>query len=284
VPALVYIKQNLYFSYYLMKCPKLNGAMPDKKKLFISYAHKDAPFFGVFKEALTSYLGNSDNYTFEVWQDADIIVGDNWDNDIQQNLSQADIAVLCVSSFFLNSAYIKASEFETLFTKYSGKLIIPVYFGPCDFNAWKSLATRQFFKPNGDKYDKLGEDDFSFCDLVTYSSDNKTPNPNINIAKYCKDLVKKIESAIADKEPKSDPIPIPPRPLPDPIPIPPTPLPEPKTNDDKLVKKILEGAMIIFGLLSVYFLVSNQDGAQFKTCSSGAMFFGSVGLLVMKKK
>ena len=138
--------------------------------VFISYAHKDSPFFEVFKEGVKSHLANSGTFNFSTWEDSDIPLGSNWDEEIQHNLGGSQLAILCVSSNFLNSRYIRSDEFEILINKYPDTLIVPVYFNHCNINAWNDLAIKQFFKPAGNSYDEPLQPDFAFCDLVRFNN------------------------------------------------------------------------------------------------------------------
>lgn len=167
-----------------------------KLDVFISYAHKDADYFTVFSEGLKTHLYTSSKYDFGTWDDSKIHVGSFWDNEIQQNLKSAGIAVLCVSGNFLNSKYIKEEEFKKLRQENSNALIFPVYFNHCQMEAWKDLAAIQFFKPHGSKYEKPNNNDFAFCDLVKFTETNKEYIPNSNIELYIMNFVRQIEDAL----------------------------------------------------------------------------------------
>lgn len=252
-------------------------------KIFISYAHSDAPFFEVFRDGLKNHLASSDCCDFSSWTDADIPVGSNWDEEIQKNLGGADVAILCVSANFLNSRYIRSDEFENLLHKYPNTLIIPVYFNHCNINAWKDLAGKQFFKPAGDRYEEAGQPDFAFCDLVAFNRKNGLYIPNTNVDLYLQDFVKKIEAAVMRKnggdvtgaaaavfsgeENSGKP-----------------------AKEKKLSDKIVEASIITAIVLSLGFIVytlafSNADtGKQFNSTIGAAMFFGSSGLFMVNKK
>ena len=137
--------------------------------VFISYAHKDAPYFEVFKEGVRSHLANSSIFDFGTWEDSELTLGSDWDQAIQQNLGNAGIAILCVSTNFLNSRYIRSDEFEAMINKYPQTIVIPVYFNHCNMNAWEELTHKQFFKPAGDRYDEAARPDFAFCDLISFN-------------------------------------------------------------------------------------------------------------------
>lgn len=105
--------------------PKLN--------VFISYAHKDE----AFKEALDTHLTmlkRSDKIA--TWNDRAILAGTEWDDEIKEQLEQAQIIILLVSASFLASKYIWENELTLAMEWHKRKevRIVPVFIKPCD---WK---------------------------------------------------------------------------------------------------------------------------------------------------
>lgn len=255
-------------------------------KIFISYAHKDAPFFEVFRDGLKNHLASSDICDFSAWTDADIPVGSNWDEEIQGKLGGADVAVLCVSANFLNSRYIRSDEFEKLVHKYPRTLIIPVYFNHCNFNAWQDLAVKQFFKPAGERYGEAGQPDFAFCDLVAFNKNNGLYIPNPNVDLYLQDFVKKIEPAVSGKSGSTG--------VADTV-IKNTPVlgggdgstakPEKKLSDKIVEASIISAIVLSLGFIIYTLAFNDADAAkQFNSTIGAAMFFGSGGLFIVNKK
>lgn len=169
-------------------------------KTFISYSSKDKEYFEVFLTGLNNHLFTSKDYHFVSWEDSKIHVGTFWDDVIQTSLSDADIAIFCVSANFLNSKYIKAKEFGVLIEKFPQTTIVPVYFNHCSINDWDELAARQFFKPAGENYDKATKDDFAFCDLVKFRETDGKAIPNSNIDLYLKDFVRRLEASVEENK------------------------------------------------------------------------------------
>jgi hypothetical protein len=231
-------------------------------KVFISYAHKDASFFEVFKEGIKDHFNDSAYFDFAMWEDSEIPLGSNWDDDIQENLGTADIALLCVSENFFASKYIESSEFNALKEKYTDTLIIPVFFDYCNINAWDNLAVKQFFKPSGRVYGQPSNDRFSFCDLVRSSGDT---SPNVNMQKYFQDLVKEIEKAYISKNVvkrgflQSD-------------------------LSNRIVQYIIIAAILLSVVFIFYTLFSNGDSKKFNSIMGSAMFFGSFAAFTFNKK
>jgi hypothetical protein len=257
-------------------------------KVFISYAHKDAQFFEIFKEGVKSHLYTSNSYDFGTWEDSSIIPGSLWDAEIEKNLAASGIAILCVSASFLNSKYIEANEFGLLINKYPGTIIIPVYFNHCNINAWTDLAARQFFKPTGENYDQPGKTDFTFCDLVKFNNATGMLVPNSYIDLYLKDFVKKVELAIDNK---LNPGPITEhentnRPEPEVYNIKKTVTGNNTISSDKVVAITIMVFMILSAMFVFYSLVFNSwnDENKFKSGLGCTMFFGSGVLFTFNRK
>jgi hypothetical protein len=233
-------------------------------KIFISYAHADGQNFTIFNEALKKYLGQSLYFNFTAWEDSQLNVGFKWHDSIQENLKNADIAILCVSHNFFQSEYIKESEFKNLLSRYTETLIIPVYFNTCEINTWKNLGDIQFFKPRGATYGCPDDTDFSFSSLTqnTHNTDSETNS-------YCTDLVKHIEQAYINKIEKQNR----------------------KERMSRLSNKIVEYVIITAIVLSLVFVVYtfgfnhiNDDGKRFNGTVGCAMFFGTSGLFIVNRK
>ncbi len=258
--------------------------MPAPVKIFISYAHKDAPFFEVFKQEIKTHLTSSDLFDFSAWEDSDIPLGINWDEEIQKKLGSSGVAVLCVSANFLNSRYIRSDEFEVLLKKYPKTLVVPVYFNHCNINAWKDLAIKQFFKPAGDRYGEAAQPDFAFCDLVSFRKSDGLYIPNPNIDLYLQDFVKKLQESLGGKTTpevtdKTDAA------------LPPEISFVPK-KEKKITDKIVEAAILCAIVLSLGFIIYTlafngadaMEAKKFNSTIGCAMFFGSSGLFVFNKK
>jgi TIR domain len=71
-------------------------------KVFLSYSHQDDEL----RKELSSHLSSLANEKLiEPWHDRNIDAGSSWANEIDQNLAQAEIILLLVSSDFINSRY-----------------------------------------------------------------------------------------------------------------------------------------------------------------------------------
>ncbi|AYL97325.1 TIR domain-containing protein [Mucilaginibacter celer] len=117
-----------------------------KTKVFISYSHQDSSYFN--KGSLIDYLSGLEREGFEFWYDKKILAGDDWDDEIKQQIEKADIVLTLVSQYFLNSKYCSNTEVQLFLQnqRSRGLIIFPVILSPCD---WKShdWLTRTQFEP-----------------------------------------------------------------------------------------------------------------------------------------
>jgi hypothetical protein len=99
-------------------------------KLFYSYSHKDESY----REELENHLSilRKNGYISE-WHDRRISAGNEWEEDINFNLEEADIILLLVSSNFLASDYCYDTETIRALEKHKSKeaVVIPVVLSPC---------------------------------------------------------------------------------------------------------------------------------------------------------
>ena len=77
--------------------------MPKEKlKVFMSYAHEDEALKTELDKALIALKRNE---KIEVWQDQQILAGQEWNKGIKDELLSADIILLLISVDFNNSRY-----------------------------------------------------------------------------------------------------------------------------------------------------------------------------------
>lgn len=162
-------------------------------KIFISYAHDDGKFFKVFEKTLKTQLKTNKKFDFSTWTDSDIYIGSLWDNEIQKNLKECDLALLCISDSFLASDYIKTKEFGNLISLFPDTLLAPLLFAPCNYTDWDDLASRQIFMPKGNLYNQATNKDFTFADLVAFNHIDGDLIPNPNISRYTRDFISQVE-------------------------------------------------------------------------------------------
>jgi formylglycine-generating enzyme required for sulfatase activity len=101
-------------------------------KVFLSYSHQDDEL----RKELSSHLSSLANEKLiEPWHDRNIDAGSSWANEIDQNLAQAEIILLLVSSDFINSRYCYSIEMEAALTRHKASevQVIPVIIRDCDW-------------------------------------------------------------------------------------------------------------------------------------------------------
>jgi transcriptional regulator with XRE-family HTH domain len=118
---------------------KTSGA---RKKVFISYSHKDREYFDRLKIHLKP-LEKQD--LVESWSDNQISAGQVWKTEIDSAIKKAQVAVLLISADFLASDFIINNELPPLLERASkeGATIIPVILKPCRFVREKTLSKFQ---------------------------------------------------------------------------------------------------------------------------------------------
>ncbi len=108
-------------------------------KLFISYAHEDEHIKNQLDKFLITLKRSN---KIEVWQDRQILAGDNWDISIKNELVTADIILLLVSIDFIASDYIWRNELEIAMQRHEkGEArVIPIIARACD---WSGMPFRK---------------------------------------------------------------------------------------------------------------------------------------------
>ena len=103
-----------------------------KLKIFMSYAHEDEAMKTELDKALIM-LKRSDK--IEVWQDRQLMAGQEWDKTIKDEIAYADIILLLISVDFNNSQYIWDKELAVAMKRHEGgeARVIPVIFRECEW-------------------------------------------------------------------------------------------------------------------------------------------------------
>ena len=106
--------------------------MPKKLNIFLSYAHEDEAMKIQLDRNLIM-LKRSDK--INVWQDRQIMAGQEWDDSIAKELASADIILLLISVDFNNSQYIWDKELKIAMERHEKNeaRVIPVILRTCDW-------------------------------------------------------------------------------------------------------------------------------------------------------
>ena len=171
----------------------------NKKAFFVSYSHEDDEYFRIFMKGLKSHSSNSKTFNWDIWEDRELAIGEDWLQSIKTQINNCDFGILLVSSDFLNSKFIKEHELGTFIDRYKKEedfVFFPVLLRPCNFSNHKDLSEIQFFPAYSKDYGfpERGRELITYADLVPNS---KKHNPDRD--RYHINLIKAIEKTIETK-------------------------------------------------------------------------------------
>lgn len=134
-------------------------------KIFLSYSHKDEAIRLEFE----TYLKNlKRRRSFIVWHDGDIDAGDEWDKEIKQHLSQADIVLLLISENFMASDYCYNVEMtESLEKHRKGEArVVPIILRPSTWKKEEPLQKLQALPRRGQPITLWPNRDEAFMNVI----------------------------------------------------------------------------------------------------------------------
>ena len=110
-----------------------------RTKVFISYSHADKEWLDRLKRHLKPLVREG---TLDCWDDTHIRPGDDWQQEIQNALDMARVAVLLISADFFASDFIDETELPPLLdaAKAKGVRILPVILSASRFARNPNLA------------------------------------------------------------------------------------------------------------------------------------------------
>lgn len=110
-----------------------------KLKLSISYSHLDEKHIGEFRKHIAPL---KDNGLIEDWYDRKIISGQDYQDEIDNNLEDADIICLFVSANFLSSDACKKEIKDALeLKKKKGIAVVPIILSLCGWKDVKGISS-----------------------------------------------------------------------------------------------------------------------------------------------
>jgi len=119
-----------------------------RTKIFISYSHEDERW----RKRVVGHLAVlAMEGIIDLWDDRKIGTGEDWLAQIHEQMLNARIAFLLVSSAFLTSKFIREKEVPALFDKHEqgGMTIYPLLVKPCPWQEVSWLARMQIRPPDG---------------------------------------------------------------------------------------------------------------------------------------
>lgn len=130
-------------------------------RAFISYSHKDDDL----RERLRAHLSQLErDELVEAWDDRAIPAGDQWADEIDQRLEQADIILLLVSADFIRSDYCYKKEMSRALERHAAKddraIVIPVILRACDWQSAPFAKLQALPRDGRPLADWKSEDDY----------------------------------------------------------------------------------------------------------------------------
>jgi hypothetical protein len=118
------------------------------KKIFISYSHRNEKW----KERLVTHLKVLElEGCCQLWHDRNIQAGTDWSPEIENQLNEADIAIMMISTDFLTSEFIREKEIPGIMERRNreGLKVVPVIVKPCNWKKLTWLASIQVVPKDG---------------------------------------------------------------------------------------------------------------------------------------
>jgi len=141
----------------------INDSKNSKMKLFISYSHEDEEYVEKFKKHIAPLI---QKYGIEEWYDRKIIPGKNWEKEIENNLSDADIILLFISSNFLASKYCqKEKDYAYELKKRKNIAVIPIILSSCGWKDDDKLVKSQALPKDGQPISTFSNQDDAWMNV-----------------------------------------------------------------------------------------------------------------------
>lgn len=133
-------------------------------RVFLSYSHTDEKYRNELAKHLKILQRQG---IIETWHDRCLLPGDNWANDINENLRNADIILLLISVDFINSEYCFELEMKEALARHDRgeAVVIPVILRPCHWTAL-SFGKLQAATRDGKPVEKYPSLDDAFLEIT----------------------------------------------------------------------------------------------------------------------
>jgi len=118
-----------------------------KVTVFVSYARANKDLAPRFLKHFKQQTDAAKAYRYVFWQDGDLLIGENWHEEIQKALESCNLGLLLISPAFLGSQYIAKKELPR-FVGHRATPVIPVMLQPIDpeLHDLKGLQHTQIFR------------------------------------------------------------------------------------------------------------------------------------------
>jgi hypothetical protein len=136
-----------------------------RTKVFVSYSQKDTDW----RERLAEHIAVLERQGLvELWSDAQIAAGADWEREIEKALSDAKVAVLLISPAFLKSNFIWSDEMPRIEVHAAqGMDVLPLIVRPCPWRLEQFLSRLQARPTGGRPLSEGGESQID-SDLSTF--------------------------------------------------------------------------------------------------------------------
>jgi hypothetical protein len=131
---------------------RVNASAGTPVRVFVSYSHKDDDYVKIgSKKSILEFLSGLQKENFVFWHDEELYASEQWDERIREEAGRADIALVLVSQFFLNSNYISNTELPALLTarQTAGMALLPLLLSASDWESYPWLAATQHLPTKG---------------------------------------------------------------------------------------------------------------------------------------
>lgn len=121
--------------------------MPTPLKTFIIYAHEDRSTVNAIRGQLKIFEKRE---ILQIWDDGEILAGQDWDKSIKLKLENAQLILLFISVDFLNSEYIEKTELQAALQRHreDKAKLIPIIVRRCPWEEYFELGKFQALPPN----------------------------------------------------------------------------------------------------------------------------------------
>lgn len=138
--------------------------LEESVRLFISYSHRDEDLRKQLDKHLAPLKGQK---VIAAWHDRQIRAGDEWANQIDNNLNKADIILLLISPDFVASEYCSNIELEQAMKRHEKgeAIVVPIILEPCDWS-WLPFARFQAFPKDAKAVTTWSNQNEAFLDVA----------------------------------------------------------------------------------------------------------------------
>jgi len=135
-------------------------------KLFISYSHKDE---NLIEDFINHVAPLKNNDFLSEWYDRKIETGEEFQNDIDDNLENSDIICLMISSNFLASkACLEEKDRALKLKERKGIRVIPIILSPCAWTTHKELSALLAIPTDGKAVTSFSDKNEGWLDAVNW--------------------------------------------------------------------------------------------------------------------